>query len=1031
MIAAILRFALRYRLLVSLFFVAVCVAGAIALTRVPIDAFPDISPNLVQVFAEVEGAATEEVEQLVSRPVEVAMMGIPGVKKIRSVSSPGLSTVNIYFEDDVDIYLAHQLVSERIPHAAEEIPAGLEMPHGLEKGPIVSGMGKILSYYVGGEDHSLDELRSFQDWVIKRGLQSLRGVGDVTSQGGHVRQFQVRASPTLLLKYDVTLEDLADALRRNNGNLGAGIIERGSEELMVRCLGQARSVADLENVVVKADGGAPVYVRDVATVQTGNAFRRGVASLNGEKEVVVGSVYKAHGANSFEVITRVKERLADIQETLPTGVEVIPFYDQSALVRNSIDTIRGALTIGLILICLVSFLFLGSLRNALIVVLSLFFSMFLAFILMKRFELPGDLISFGGIAIALGLIVDATIIMVERIHVAFGRGKEGKSSREVVLEAGQEVGPPIFFAVAIIVLVFAPIFSLGDVEGKMFRPLAFGVTMTMIGSLLFALLVAPVFASLLLRRQAAGTAPENRLARVQAAYARVLGAVLERRRWLLASILAVLVAGGLLYSRLGREFIPTLQEGSIQVLAHMNANISLAEISRTTLDLEREIRAIPEVDYVLSEIGYGEISPHVHHTNYTCMTVALRPRREWKDARSQEEIVAKIRKRIGDYPGIAVDFSQPIQHEVDALVAGSGATVVAKVFGPDFDVLREKAAEIERVLTGIPGVTDLRTEQFAGQTQVQIRLHNEEVARHGLARSDVQGLIHNALAGEIVGQVFEEQMAWGIDVRLADEFRGDMDRVRGLLVRTPGGYTVPLEQLASIEAVSGLRQISREDTRRYISVQCNVRGRDPGGFVDEARDTLARDVSLPPGYHVSWGGQFELQEAASRRLAIIVPLTLFGVLVMIYGLFRSVSNVLLVVMNVPLAVVGGIVALTIFRENLSIPSSIGFIALFGIALTNGLILVSRFERSRGTGIPLREAVVTGAQSRLRPVLMTAVTTALGLLPLVIATGTGSEVQRPLAIVVIGGLASSTLLTLVVLPALYLYFHSWREGEETA
>ncbi|MFH1844984.1 MAG: CusA/CzcA family heavy metal efflux RND transporter, partial [bacterium] len=809
-------------------------------------------------------------------------------------------------------------------------------------------------------------------------------------------------------------------------NVGAGIVARGSEELMVRCLGQVHDQSDLENIVVLADDGKPIYVKDVASVQVGRAFRRGVASLDGKQEVVVGGVYKVHGENSFEVIERVKERLTEIQQTLPAGVSLVPFYDQSALVNNSINTIRRALSIGLILVCLVAFVFLGSLRNALIVVMSLFFSTLLAFVMMQRYGVPGDLISFGGIAIALGMIVDATIIMVERIHTALQRKEDGGSIDQVIRGAGAEVGPPIFFAVMIIILVFAPIFSLGDVEGKMFRPLAFCVTMTMIGSLIYALVIAPVFSSLLMRRKSVTGTPEHRLASLQSHYSRLLNGFLKHRSYVLAAILALLILGGWLYSRLGQEFIPTLQEGTIQVLGHMNPNISLEEISHTARELEREILAVDEVSYVLSDIGYGEISPHVHHTNYACITVGLKPRKEWTSARTQEDVADMINTRIGEFPGVAISFSQPIQHEIDALVAGSGATVVAKVFGAEFDVLREKVAELERVLADIPGVADLRTEQFAGQTQLQIQLLDEAVARHGLAKADVQELVHNALAGEIVGQVFEGQMTSGIDIRMAEEYRDNLDLVQGLLIRTPGGYTVPLEQLATIEAVSGLRQISREDTRRYISVQCNVRGRDPGGFVKDAQEAIANSVSLPPGYRVSWGGQFELQEAANRRLAIIVPLTLLAVLVMIYGLFRSVSNVLLVVLNIPLALVGGVVALTVTGEHLSVPSSIGFIALFGIALTNGLILVSRFEQLRRSGIALKEAVVEGAKARLRPVLMTASTSALGLLPLVIATGTGSEIQRPLAIVVIGGLVSSTLLTLAVLPTLYLHLHAWQE-----
>jgi len=1020
MITNIVRFALRYRFLVVLLFLTVCVSGFYALSRMQIDAFPDISPNLVQVFAELEGTAAEEVEQLVSRPVEVAMMGIPGVEKIRSISSHGLCTVNIYFEDDVNIYLAHQLVAERMRQAEEEIPEGLEMHHGLEKGPIVSGMGKIMAYYLEGEGYSTTELRTLQDWVVKRNFQGVPGVADVISQGGHVRQYQVRVSPAGLLEYDLTIEDVTDALRRNNLNLGAGLYERGSEELMVRSLGLLESAEDIERVVIAAPDGRPIYIRDVATVNLGNAFRRGVASLDGEGEVVIGNVYKLHGANSFAVISRLKDRIAEMEETLPEGVRVVPFYDQSMLVRSSVNTVRQALAVGLILVCLVSFAFLGNLRNAFIVVLSLPFAMFLTFVIMQRTGMPGDLISFGGVAIALGMIVDATIVMVEKIQAGTDSRGGGLSRTEAILAAAREVGQPIFFAVSIIMIVFIPIFTLGGVEGKMFRPLAFTVTATMAGSLVYALGVAPVLASLPWRRRAT-QAPSRLGIWLHGGYERILLRVLPRARWLLIAVLTLWIGGGVIYAHLGKEFVPTLQEGTVQVLAHMNPNISLAEISRITSDLEGRILAAPGVDFVLSEIGYGEISPHVHHTNYACITVGLSQKRGWFSSNKQEEIVADLADRAGDYPGASISFSQPIQHEVDALVAGAGATVVAKLFGPDLNVLREKAAEIEEALAHVQGVADLRTEQFSGQTQLQIELNGAEIARHGLNKREVQLLIHDGLGGEIVGQIFEGQRAFTIDVRFDEKVRNDLGQIENLRVRTPAGYTVPVGELATLHTVTGLRQISREDTRRFVSVMCNVRGRDEGGFVEDAQDLIARTVELPPGYRVAWGGQFELQQRANSRLVWIVPVTLFAVLIMIYGLFRSVRNVVLIMGNIPLALVGGVFALALFGENVSIPSSIGFIALFGIALTNGLILIARFEFLRRAGYGLGEAVVQGAVSRLRPVLMTAATTALGLLPLAISTGMGSEVQRPLAIVVIGGLVSSTLLTLFVLPTVYGHF----------
>ncbi|MBN2071179.1 MAG: efflux RND transporter permease subunit [Candidatus Krumholzibacteriota bacterium] len=1018
MITKSIQMALRHKWLVVTGFIGVCLAGAISLANMPIDAFPDISPNLVQVFAELEGMAPEEVEQFVTRPVEVAMRGIPGVRKIRSISSLGLSTVNIYFEDDVDIYLARQLVSERIKEAQEGIPGGVNMPHGIEMGAVASGMGHILAYYLEAEKTGLTEQRTLQDWVIKRDLQTVPGVAKIISQGGYERQYQIRVSPDLLLEYGLTIDDIVSAIRENNLNLGAGIIEKGSEELVVRTIGMIETVADIENTVVCARDGSPIYIKNVATVEFGEAFRRGVGILNGGKEIVTGSVYKLHGANSFEVIDRLKKRIDEINSTLPGGVRMEIFYDQSALVSNSINTVRNSLALGLVLVCLVSFLFLGDFRNALIVLCSLPFSTLFAFILMKQAAIPGDLISFGGIAIALGMIVDATIIIVEKIYSTFGDTAKGSPIESSILAAAGEVGRPIFFAIVIIITVFLPIFTLGEVEGKMFRPLAFAVSTTMVGSLIYALVIAPVFYQMLHGKRHGVKKGREVPAALIDRYRSILLYSLERRK-LVVTVISVLVAAGIIvFSLLGREFVPTLQEGSVQVLAYMNPNISLEEIEAATGEISRDIMSFPEVRNVIADIGYGEVGPHMHHTNYACMTVTLRPKNKWKTSRNQEELVERIDQRLSGYPGVSFSFSQPIKHEVDGLVGGSGSTVVAKLFGHDMSLLREKAAEIVSALGDVEGVADMRIEQVDGQTQLQIEMDRARIARHGLSSLDVQLAVQRALAGEEAGKVFEGEKIFAITVRYEEDYRGDIGDIEELLLRTPAGYNVPLKELARIEAVTGLRQISREDTRRYISIQCNVRGRDAGSFVRDAQKAVDAGVSIPAGYMLAWGGQFELQQAANRRLGLIIPLTLLLVLMMLYGLFNSFSDVLLIMLNIPLALVGGVFALLLFRENVSIPSSIGFIALFGIALTDGLVLVSRFDHLRKKGMELREAVITGCMSKLRPVLMTTITTALGLMPLVIASGTGSEIQRPLAVVVIGGLVSSTILTLIVLPTLY-------------
>jgi cobalt-zinc-cadmium resistance protein CzcA len=608
--------------------------------------------------------------------------------------------------------------------------------------------------------------------------------------------------------------------------------------------------------------------------------------------------------------------------------------------------------------------------------------------------------------------------MVERIQSTFGGKSYAGSPTEIILAAAKEVGQPIFFAVSIIIVVFIPIFTLGEVAGKMFRPLAFAVSTTMVGSLFYALIIAPVFYRLLHKESARDNIARGVHPTILNGYRSILTFCLGRRSGVTLAMIVLMALGATVFTRLGREFVPTLQEGTVQVLAYMNPNISLKEISATTEDIAQDVLGFPETDQIVADIGYGEVGPHIHHTNYACVTVNLKPKKQWKNARTQEELVAQIDSRICDYPGVAVSFSQPIRHEVDGLVAGVGTEVVAKLFGHDMATLEAKAAEIHDVLSQIPGVADLRTEQVAGQTQLQIDMNRSRIARHGLSNYQIQRTIHSAISGEEVGKVFEDEKIFGINVRFARAYREDIESIENLLIRAPAGYNVQLDEVADVNTVTGLRQISREDTRRFISVQCNVRGRDAGGFVREAQQKVAEAVTLPAGYRLAWGGQFELHQAANKRLLIVVPITLFLVLVMLYGLFNSFKNVLLIMLNIPLALVGGVFALALFKENASIPSSIGFIALFGIALTDGLVLISRFEHLKAQGLALREAVIAGCSSKLRPVLMTTITTALGLLPLVITSGTGSEVQRPLAIVVIGGLVSSTLLTLIVIPTLY-------------
>jgi cobalt-zinc-cadmium resistance protein CzcA len=1025
MVTRIVSLLLRHELLASLITLVIVASGWYSLNNISIDAFPDISPNLVQVFAEVDGMAPEEVEQLVTRPTETAMRSIPGVEKIRSISSLGLSTVNIYFKDDMDIYLARQLVAERLKEAEENIPEGAGLPHGLEMGPIASGMGKVLAYYLDAGDRDIVEVRTLHDWVVKRGIETVPGVAKVISQGGFLKQYEVELSPEKLVAYKLSSLDVSRAIEENNANVGAGIITRESEELIVRTLGRVNTVDEIGNIVIKSIDGKPVLVRDVGTVFSGKAFRRGVAVLDGEREVVVGGIYKLHRSNSFKVITDLRKRIAELNTTLPPDVRIVPYYDQADLVSGSINTVISSLILGLALVSVVAFLFLGNLRNALIMVCSMPFSLLFGITLLERGGLSGDLISLGGMAIALGIVVDAANVIVEKMQTNVSAPGNAASAEKGILEAAQEVGRPIFFAIFVISVVFLPIFTLGEIEGKMFRPLAFAVVTTMAGSLIYALMIAPVLFNILHRfdKKRTGHAPGKLLGSVLNRYEALVRRVVARPGRMMGICLMVLLVGVIGFARLGREFIPTLQEGTINLFAYMNPNVALDEIKKVSTDISRIAREVPEVKNVLADIGYGEVGPHMHHTNYACITITLEKRPFWKNGRSQEKVIAALDEKLHNTLGVAVGFSQPIAHELDGLIAGAGAEVVIKIFGDDMNRLKVLAGEVEHVVSDVSGVSDLRVEQTDGQTQMQVILDDSKLARYGLNKREVQEIVRQALTGAVAGEVFEGQQSFRILVRLDKRFQENRDTIADLLIKGPSGEYLRLGDIAQINTLTGLRQISRENTQRYISILCNVRGRDVGTFVADAQKTVAQADILPPGYRIDWGGQFELQQAANRRLAVVIPITLIIVIVLLYGLFNSWRLALFVLVNIPLALVGGIVALGVFGENVSIPSSIGFIALFGVALTDSVLLISKFEQLRQKGESIFNAVFHACRSKFRPVLMTTLTTVLGLVPLILARGTGSEIQRPLAIVVVFGLITSTVVTLFVVPALY----SWAES----
>ena len=1027
----IIQFVLKSRLLLVVLSVLVLAGGYYSYNQLPVDAFPDVTPVLVQVFTETEGLAPEEVEKYVTYPVEVAMNGLPDLKEIRSVSNFGLSVVNIYFEDKTDIYFARQLVNERLQLAREDIPEGFGEP---EMGPISTGMGQILFYFVEDEhgERSTQEIRQIQDWLIKFNLQTVPGVTEVLSLGGEVKQFQILARPFDLLRFGLTLHDVVETVKANNSNVGAQYIVKNAEQYLVRSVGLAREIADLEKIVLKSEDGTPVYLNQLADVEIGGEIRQGLATMNGRGEAVVGMVLKLIGTNTSQVITDVKEKMKEINKVLPPGIKVVPYYDQATLVAKCVHTVTKALLEAIVLLVLIQLMMLGGLRPSIVVLAAIPFSLAFAFLLMKYFGVSANLMSLAGLAIALGLLVDGSIVMVENVDRMLRDGEDSDPVIYIVARACTEVARPIFFSLVIIVIVFLPLFTLQGYEGKTFRPLAQTMSFAMLGSLLFAVMLVPVLSSLLMRhpRQRASEHKEFFVVRYLVKVYRPLVSFFVKRP-LAAISLSVLFLGigGFIFTRLGSEFVPRLNEGDLLVRATMAPSISLDEARDTMLRFEKRImERFPEVTRVITRVGRGEVGAHADPVNSAEAFVALKPQAEWTTAKSPEQLFSQMSESFENFPGVQFNFTQPIAAAVDELLTGTKAELAIKIFGPDMEVLKEKAADVERVIRSIQGAADVQKDQVTGTPQLRITIDHRSISRYGVNVSDVQEIVRTAVGGQKAGQIFEGIPRFDILVRYNQENRDSADAIGRILVPTPGGSNIPLVNLTRIEEIVGPRQITRENNQRFISVQCNVRGRDIGSFVTEAQRAIDTGVNLPPGYMVNWGGQFELQKAANKRLSIVIPITLLIVFLLLFSTFNSLKNSLLILLNIPLALVGGMAALWLTGQNLSVPASVGFISLFGIALANGMVLVTYINQLLRDGISMAEACINGACLRLRPVLMTAATTGFGLVPMVLSSGTGSEVQHPLASVVIGGLVTSTVLTLLVIPALYKWFAAKPEQE---
>lgn len=1027
MLPRLVEASLRYKYLVIFAMLFLVVLGVRAVATIPIDAFPDVTPVQVQIFTESPGLSPEEVEKLITVPVESTMAGLPKVELIRSLSMFGLSFITVFFEDGTDIFFARRLVLERLGEAKERIPEGFGTPL---MGPNTTGLGQVFQYYLAAQDRqlSLMDLRSLQDWSVRLLLRTAAGVDDVLSFGGDERQYQVIINPERLVKYGLTFSEVLPRIAAGNRSVGGQFLVRNREEYLIRGSGWAQSVEDLQRVVLKEEKGTPVYVRDVADVVQGPALRRGAVTRNGE-EVVTGIALMRSGENTKQVIENVKSRLEVAQKALPRGITLQPFYDQTELVDKAVGTAERALLEGGVLVVVVLFLFLGEVRSALVVVSAVPLSMLIAFLLMKLWGLSANLMSLGGLAVGIGMMVDGAVVMVENSFRLLSERRPDRHARDfAILEACREVANPVAFAIVIIIVVFLPLFALTGIEGKLFRPMALAISFAMLASLVLSLTFIPALSSLVLRGR--GGHESFLMRAIHPVYRVALDHALARRRLLLGGAVVAFLASLAAFPFLGTEFVPTLEEGSVQYRITNIPSASLEESLAVAKKAETVLLGIPEVAFVASKTGRAERGD-VEDVNNTEAYVALRPAPTWRAGLTKAALVDEMRARLeGEAPTALFSFGQPIQMRVDELISGIRASLAIKLYGEDLATLSRLAEDIKDVLASVRGAKDVQVETVLGKPTITIQVDRGAAARFGLNVAEILEVVQAGLGGETVSTLLDGARRYEIVVRFDEASRRDVGEIMRIPLRTAEGNIVPLSRVAEVVVAPGVAKIRRESLARLIVIQANVEGRDIGGFVEEAQERIGARVKLPAGYYTDWGGAFENQRRAMRTLSVIVPLTIVLILVLLYTAFNAVRPALLIISGVPFSIMGGIFALLVSGQNLSVPAAIGFIAVFGVAMLNGVVLVSYLLQLREEGLSLEEVVRRGCLLRLRPVLMTATVTILGLVPLLLARGVGAEVQRPLATVVVGGLFTSTLLTLFILPALYLMVEGRRERPGT-
>ncbi|MGH9531847.1 MAG: efflux RND transporter permease subunit [Terriglobales bacterium] len=1018
----LVEFSLRNRALILAFTVLVVAVGIWAMRVLPIDAVPDITPNQVLILTSAPGLGPVEVERFITFPVETAMSGLPGIVEIRSLSRFGLSAVTVFFDEGMDIYFARRLVMERLPQAREMIPPGFGQP---EMGPISTGLGEIYQFEVYGDGYSLMDLRSILEWDIAFQLRSVPGVVEVNTYGGELKTYEVQLDADRLVSYRIPLAAVFEALEKNNFNSGGGYIEHNQEQYVVRGEGLVGTLEDIGNIVVGATGdGTPIYIKNLGTVRFAPMIRQGAATRDGRGEVVTGVVMMLIGENSRVVAQRVAARLDEIQKTLPKGVRVQAYYDRTDLVRKTIRTVEKNLVEGALLVIAVLLLLLGNVRASLIVASVIPLSMLVAFTGMVQAGISGNLMSLG--AIDFGLIVDGAVVMVENAvrHLAKKRPENPGHSMATILEAAREVARPVFFAVLIITAVYVPILTLQGVEGKMFRPMAWTVIFALVASLVLALTLVPVLTSFLLARNVSHDEPRVMQA-LKARYMPLLRKAIDRPVVPAATAAVVFVGGLLMAAFMGSEFIPRLDEGALALQAWRLPSVALTESVQSTSLIEKVLKQFPEVVTVVSRTGRAEIATDPMGLETSDIYVILKPHDEWKTASTREDLIAAFDAALKkNVPGNIFSYSQPIELRMQELIAGVRSDIAITIYGDDLEMLRQKADEVARVVSQVKGAADVKAEQTGGLPYLRIEIQRDQIARYGINARDVLDAVE-AIGGREVGQVLEGQKRFAMQVRFESQDRDQIDKIGNLKVADPRGRLIPLSQLARIETAPGPAQISRSNIHRRISVEANVRGRDLAGFVADAQLAVGEKVTLPSSYWIEWGGQFQNLQRASQRLAVVVPIALLLILFLLYATFDALKPALLIFLNVPVAATGGVFALALRGMPFSISAGVGFIAVFGVAVMNGLVLLAHISSLRQQGVEMREAVERGSLEKMRTMIMAPLVAGLGFLPMAVATSAGAEVQRPLATVVIGGLATSTLLTLFVLPALYRWFEARR------